>query len=153
MGFSRYLVPQKWGMTNSGHSSKYSIRAVLQIIDRIIWVYFIFSVILYPIYDNFIQLILRIPFISNGEFPTNYDFQSLHFHWGTDSTKGSEHLFNSKQYYILLLFPSFNALLDQKISNPFKAQQENNNHNFYPGIQLRCIWSIIIKSMGMSLTL
>ena len=34
--FARYGVAQKWGMMNSGHSSKYSIRAVLQIIDRII---------------------------------------------------------------------------------------------------------------------
>ena len=35
-GFSRYAFPQKWGMTNNGHTSKYSIGVVLQMIDQII---------------------------------------------------------------------------------------------------------------------
>jgi len=73
-GFSRYAVPQKWGMTNNGH-----------------------TIVLYPKYDTSLQTAARTPYIRRGDLNFKYDFHSLHFHWGTDSTTGSEHTINSKQ--------------------------------------------------------
>jgi carbonic anhydrase len=38
------------------------------------------------------------PFITGGGLDETFHFQQLHFHWGNDSSKGSEHTVNGKQY-------------------------------------------------------
>ncbi|KAF2902949.1 hypothetical protein ILUMI_03234 [Ignelater luminosus] len=38
--------------------------------------------------------------ISGGLLPTTYEFQQLHFHWGDNDTKGSEHTIMSHSYPI-----------------------------------------------------
>lgn len=39
------------------------------------------------------------PSISGGKLGSNiYRYRQLHFHWGSDSSKGSEHFLNGKQY-------------------------------------------------------
>jgi len=73
--FARYIAQQKMGMTNNGH-----------------------TVVLYPIYSNDVERLLLTPFIRRGNLGAKYDFHSLHFHWGADSTKGSEHTINSKMF-------------------------------------------------------
>lgn len=75
MRYARYLVPQKMGMTNNGH-----------------------TVVLYPKYTGPLETSLRTPYIRSGALPNKYYFHSLHFHWGADSTTGSEHLINAKQF-------------------------------------------------------
>ncbi|KZS20469.1 Carbonic anhydrase 6 [Daphnia magna] len=39
-----------------------------------------------------------LPFIRGGGLPDQFNFVQLHFHWGGDSGRGSEHLIQSKQY-------------------------------------------------------
>ncbi|XP_046839824.1 carbonic anhydrase 2-like [Xenia sp. Carnegie-2017] len=39
-----------------------------------------------------------VPFISGGGLPGTYQLAQFHFHWGNDSTKGSEHTVNGKKY-------------------------------------------------------
>jgi len=38
------------------------------------------------------------PTISGGGLDETFNFQQLHFHWGSDSTKGSEHTIDGTQY-------------------------------------------------------
>ncbi|KAI9563221.1 alpha-carbonic anhydrase [Daphnia sinensis] len=40
----------------------------------------------------------RIPYITGGGLNDKYQFHSFHLHWGSDSSKGSEHLIKSKSY-------------------------------------------------------
>ncbi|XP_057367976.1 carbonic anhydrase-like [Daphnia carinata] len=40
----------------------------------------------------------RIPYITGGGLNDEYRFHSFHLHWGSDSSKGSEHLIKSKSY-------------------------------------------------------
>lgn len=39
-----------------------------------------------------------VPNIVGGPLLDEYTFQSLHFHWGTDDSSGSEHSLNNKKY-------------------------------------------------------
>ena len=39
-----------------------------------------------------------VPLISGGGLPGTYQLAQFHFHWGDDSTKGSEHTVNGKMY-------------------------------------------------------
>lgn len=36
------------------------------------------------------------PTITGGPLRSVYEFSQFHFHWGSDNSKGSEHLINSK---------------------------------------------------------
>lgn len=38
-----------------------------------------------------------VPFISGGGLKDRFNFAQLHFHWGEESERGSEHLIRSKQ--------------------------------------------------------
>lgn len=38
-----------------------------------------------------------VPFISGGGLSGRYDFAQLHFHWGKDELRGSEHLIGGQQ--------------------------------------------------------
>lgn len=40
----------------------------------------------------------RIPYITGGGLDDRYEFHSFHLHWGSDSSKGSEHLIRSQSY-------------------------------------------------------
>jgi hypothetical protein len=40
----------------------------------------------------------KTPHITGGGMDGIYQFAQIHLHWGSDSTKGSEHLVNSKRY-------------------------------------------------------
>jgi hypothetical protein len=39
----------------------------------------------------------QLPFIMAGGLQDRYNFVQLHFHWGGDSTRGSEHLIGFKR--------------------------------------------------------
>ena len=39
----------------------------------------------------------RIPSIKDGGLPNQYNFAQLHFHWGSDASRGSEHTIKQKQ--------------------------------------------------------
>jgi hypothetical protein len=39
----------------------------------------------------------RIPSIKDGGLPNQYNFAQLHFHWGSDAKRGSEHTIKQKQ--------------------------------------------------------
>lgn len=39
----------------------------------------------------------EMPFITGGGLPDRYNFAQLHFHWGQDSLKGSEHYIDNHQ--------------------------------------------------------
>ncbi len=43
----------------------------------------------------------QLPFIMAGGLKDRYNFVQLHFHWGGDSTRGSEHLIGFKRSKIL----------------------------------------------------
>lgn len=38
----------------------------------------------------------QLPYITGGGLADRFDFVQLHFHWGGDSAKGSEHHINSQ---------------------------------------------------------
>ena len=38
------------------------------------------------------------PFHRGGPLKSNYTFHQLHFHWGEDNEKGSEHRINGKSF-------------------------------------------------------
>ncbi|XP_037093387.1 putative carbonic anhydrase 3 [Pollicipes pollicipes] len=40
----------------------------------------------------------KVPFIRSGGLPGEFEVVGFHFHWGQDSTKGSEHIINGKSY-------------------------------------------------------
>lgn len=42
----------------------------------------------------------RIPYITGGGLDDRYEFHSFHLHWGSDSSKGSEHLIRSQRYHV-----------------------------------------------------
>lgn len=42
----------------------------------------------------------RIPYITGGGLDDTYQFHSFHLHWGSDSSKGSEHLIRSQRYHV-----------------------------------------------------
>ena len=39
-----------------------------------------------------------MPHIMNGGLPGMYEFVQLHFHWGSDDSRGSEHRIDGKKY-------------------------------------------------------
>ena len=39
-----------------------------------------------------------MPYIMNGGLPGMYEFVQLHFHWGSDDSRGSEHRIDGKKY-------------------------------------------------------
>ena len=41
----------------------------------------------------------RVPFITGGGLSDTFKFLQMHLHWGSDSTKGSEHQIRSRRYY------------------------------------------------------
>lgn len=38
----------------------------------------------------------NLPYIADGGLPNVYYFSQLHFHWGSDTQRGSEHQLSSK---------------------------------------------------------
>jgi carbonic anhydrase len=38
-----------------------------------------------------------MPYIMNGGLPGIYKFVQLHFHWGSDDSRGSEHRIDGKK--------------------------------------------------------
>jgi len=55
--------------------------------------------------DNF-------PFISDGGLDDVYIFQQLHFHWGKDDARGSEHLINNTRAQAELHMVHYNSKYD-----------------------------------------
>ena len=39
-----------------------------------------------------------LPFITGGGLTDRFNFVQLHFHWGKDNMRGSEHHINNRQY-------------------------------------------------------
>ena len=39
----------------------------------------------------------RVPYIKDGGLTNQFIFAQLHFHWGSDPAKGSEHSIRNKQ--------------------------------------------------------
>jgi carbonic anhydrase len=40
----------------------------------------------------------ELPFITGGGLTDRFNFFQLHFHWGKDTLRGSEHYINNRQY-------------------------------------------------------
>ena len=51
----------------------------------------------------------RLPSVQYGGLPGRYIFSQLHWHWGGDSSRGSEHRFGHKQYPAELHLVSYNS--------------------------------------------
>jgi len=50
-----------------------------------------------------------LPYITDGGLSGTSVFHSLHFHWGSDSTKGSEHRIQSRQFPAELHIVHYNS--------------------------------------------
>jgi len=50
-----------------------------------------------------------IPTMEGGGLPAKYKFAQVHFHWGSDDTKGSEHKVNGKPYPMEMHFVHYKA--------------------------------------------
>jgi len=50
-----------------------------------------------------------IPIMEGGGLPVRYKFAQVHFHWGSDDTKGSEHKVNGKPYPMEMHFVHYKA--------------------------------------------
>jgi len=50
--------------------------------------------------------------VTNGGLPDTYKVAQFHFHWGSDDTKGSEHLVNGKQYPLEMHIVHFSTKYD-----------------------------------------
>jgi hypothetical protein len=51
-----------------------------------------------------------MPYIMNGGLPGVYKFVQLHFHWGSDDSRGSEHRIDGKKYKYLIYLQLLNRL-------------------------------------------
>lgn len=51
---------------------------------------------------------LRLPYIKDGGLANTFIFSQAHFHWGADSTRGSEHTVRKKMYAAELHLVHFN---------------------------------------------
>lgn len=55
-----------------------------------------FKVVSYQFLDDITN---TVPFITGSDFGTeNYTLVQFHFHWGANSSQGSEHMIDSKAY-------------------------------------------------------
>ena len=43
----------------------------------------------------------EMPYIINGGLEDKYNFYQLHFHWGKDDSRGSEHRINGQRFHSL----------------------------------------------------
>lgn len=83
ISFSSYdAIPAKMSLTNNGHSAKLSVEP--KIGDEAV--------------------------ISNGGLPHRYQCAQLHFHWGSEDTKGSEHLVDGTGFPMEMHFVHFKAI-------------------------------------------
>ena len=48
--------------------------------------------------DDKNRMMNEVPFITGGGLTNRFNFYQLHFHWGKDSLRGSEHHTNGQQY-------------------------------------------------------
>jgi Eukaryotic-type carbonic anhydrase len=75
----------------------------------------------------------RIPSVKDGGLPNQYNFAQLHFHWGSDGSRGSEHTIKQKQSVVspVALLLCFSC-----------------NGGICTGSPLSCISSITTRSTG-----
>jgi hypothetical protein len=77
-----------------------------------------------------------LPYLSGGGLPGVYYFHQLHFHWGSDLSRGSEHRIADQPYYILLtsfyttkLNPYYNEtkryILDSRLNSTLSTTMRN----------------------------
>ena len=59
-----------------------------------------------------------MPSISGGGLTGTYEFFRIYFQWGSDDTKGSEHVINGKAWVKILIY----AVLSFLVWNIFSAQ-------------------------------
>jgi len=52
------------------------------------------------------------PLLSGGGLPNSYKFAQIHFHWGAEDSKGSEHLVGDTQYPMEMHFVHYKAVHD-----------------------------------------
>ncbi|XP_055525165.1 carbonic anhydrase 2-like [Wyeomyia smithii] len=52
------------------------------------------------------------PYLRGGPLKTKYNFEQFHFHWGSNSTVGSEHVLDSLRFPMELHLLFYNALYD-----------------------------------------
>ncbi|XP_046449778.1 carbonic anhydrase 2-like [Daphnia pulex] len=81
--FHNYGDIDRMALINNGHSAAYNLPAY------------------YPK--------KKTPHITGGGMDGIYQFAQIHLHWGSDSTKGSEHLVNSKSYPVELHLVHWNV--------------------------------------------
>ena len=51
--------------------------------------------------DDKNRMMNEVPFITGGGLTNRFNFYQLHFHWGKDSLRGSEHHTNGQQYVFI----------------------------------------------------
>ncbi|XP_053698470.1 uncharacterized protein LOC128745420 [Sabethes cyaneus] len=52
------------------------------------------------------------PYLRGGPLKTKYNFEQFHFHWGSNSTVGSEHVLDSLRFPMELHLVFYNAMYD-----------------------------------------
>ncbi|CAG0904244.1 unnamed protein product [Cyprideis torosa] len=68
-------------------------------------------------------------FISGAGLTSRYRLEQFHFHWGSDSSQGSEHRILGKQLGLLLIFPLELQLVHYRVSYASFATAATSGHS------------------------
>ena len=86
--------------------SPYNLSRAIQLLQRIPTIWWLIQFLLFSFFFKTAAYNLpayypkkKTPHITGGGMGGIYQFAQIHLHWGNDSTKGSEHLINSKRYF------------------------------------------------------
>jgi len=66
------------------------------------------------------------PTVTGGGLPGKYQFAQLHFHWGSDDSKGSEHTIDTKTYPLELHLVHFKTEYGSTIGDALTVQATDN---------------------------
>ena len=98
--FHNYGNIEKMDLMNNGHTGTYlKIRFLSHLFN---YYFFLLCAVKFcsVVYSLPVGLPAdRVPFITGGGLNDTYNFVQMHLHWGSDSTKGSEHQIRSIRYY------------------------------------------------------
>ena len=84
-------------VTNNGHTGKPKIVAwEMWLIFLSIFLFYFFNFNIIAQFSLEGTSNVELPYITGGGLNDRFIFQQMHFHWGLDSTRGSEHTINGQ---------------------------------------------------------
>lgn len=86
LSFVNYEKPFVQFLVNNGHTS---MNASFFKFKFLLLFYVFYSSVVLQIKDHLPDG--KLPYLSDGGLPGVYNFHQLHFHWGGDTSRGSEH--------------------------------------------------------------